>query len=73
MERRAVILIDEHAGRITATSLGLKTLGLLGVLLQAKMAGMLSLVAPLLDQLHKDARFWISPSLREKVLQLAGE
>jgi predicted nucleic acid-binding protein len=53
--------------------LGLRTIGLLGVLLRAKSAGLLPSVRPLLDALQRDAGFWVSATLYEQVLRLAGE
>ena len=68
-----VVLMDERAGRIVASSVGLRPLGLLGVLLDGKRSGLVAALAPLLDRLAKEAGFWISPSLRSLVLQEAGE
>lgn len=68
-----LLLIDERAGRRAATRLGLERIGLLGVLLEAKQQGHLNALAPLLDALRQEAGFWISESLRHRVLELAGE
>ena len=67
------VLMDERAGRIVASSLGLRPLGLLGVLLDGKRQGLVAAMAPLLDRLEKEAGFWIAPSLRSTVLTEAGE
>lgn len=68
-----LVLMDEAEGRAAAALLNLKTMGLLGILLQAKRQGLITAVAPLLDRLQNEARFWIAPSLREALLQAAGE
>jgi predicted nucleic acid-binding protein len=68
-----LVLMDETEGRAVATSLQLATMGLLGVLLQARQLGLIPAVAPLLESLQQEARFWIAPSLREAVLRAAGE
>ncbi len=60
-----------HGGEIAA--LGLKSIGLLGILIEARQRSLIPAVAPLLDRLHHEARFWVSPSLREAVLRAAGE
>jgi hypothetical protein len=74
LELRAdAVLIDERHGRETAMQLGLRTVGILGMLLQAKTAGLLPSVSPVMDSLMRDAGFWISSSLRSRVLELAGE
>jgi predicted nucleic acid-binding protein len=67
------VLMDERAGRAAATALGLRTVGLLGILIQARRRSLISELAPLLDRLQTEARFWISRSLRESVLNAVGE
>lgn len=67
------ILVDERRGRAVAIQLGLRTIGILGPLVQAKSAGLLPAVEPVLDALRRDAGFWISEALRQQVLKLAGE
>jgi uncharacterized protein len=56
-----------------AVQLGLRTLGILGILLRAKSAGFVPAVQTVLDALRRDAGFWISESLRKQVLNAAGE
>jgi uncharacterized protein len=56
-----------------AVQLGLRTIGILGILLRAKSAGFLAAVKPVLDVLQQDAGFWLSESLRKQVLSAAGE
>lgn len=74
MEIRAdAILVDERRGHEVAVQLGLRTIGVVGILLQAKSAGLLPDVASVLDRLERDAGFWVAPTLRVRVLQLAGE
>ena len=74
VERGAdAVLMDERAGRAAAAALGLKSMGLLGILLQARQKAMMPAVAPLLDRLHAEARFWIAPTLRQAILQAANE
>jgi predicted nucleic acid-binding protein len=68
-----LVLMDEAEGRAVATALHLTTMGLLGILLQARQRGLIPAVAPLLDRLQQEARFWIAPSLRAAVLRAAGE
>jgi hypothetical protein len=74
VERRAdSVLIDEKAGRAAASALGLKPLGLLGILLEAKRASLIADLSPLLDRLESEAKFRIGSDLRARVLQAAGE
>lgn len=67
-----LLLIDERIGRIVASRLGLKFVGVLGVLLEAKSQGLISTVKPLLDRLSASG-FWINEKLYNQVLNLAGE
>jgi uncharacterized protein len=67
------VLLDERRGREAASQLGLRAIGILGLLLQAKSAGFLAAVRPVLDDLQREAGFWIAEPLRQQVLGLAGE
>jgi hypothetical protein len=73
LERDAdLLLIDERDGRQVAATHQVPLSGTLGVLLDAKQAGHLAVIRPLLDDLAVIG-FHISASLREHVLRLAGE
>ena len=65
--------MDESLGRAVAARLGLRTIGILGILLDAHAHGRIPKVAPVLDRLEQEAGFWIAPALRARVLQLANE
>lgn len=67
------VRIDERRGHEVATQLGLRTIGILGILLRAKSAGHLPAVRPVLDALQREAGFWLSEPLRKQVLSAAGE
>ena len=66
------LLMDELAGRRVAISLGLKALGTLGILLQAKRRNLISAVKPLVEQLLAFG-FHADEELVVWVLQSAGE
>jgi predicted nucleic acid-binding protein len=66
-------LIDERRGRAVASRLGLKFVGLLGTLIEAKQHGLVPAVKPILDDLLTKAGFWISRELYDRVMQTAGE
>lgn len=68
-----LVLMDESEGRAAAMALRLHTMGLLGILIQARSRSLIPALAPLLDRLQTEARFWIAPSLRRSVLLSAGE
>lgn len=64
-----LLLVDERRGRRIAVRLGLKVTGLLGVLAEAKKAGLIERVKPVLDELIQKARFWIASDLYEEFLK----
>lgn len=68
-----LVLVDERRGRAVAKDLGVRTIGVLGVLLRAKSEGHIVAVAPLLDELIRTAGFYVSATLRVQTLELAGE
>ena len=68
----AVVIIDDNLARQVAESLNIKLMGTLRVLLDAKLAGMVPAVAPLLDQLQS-LRFRVDRKTRLAVLKMAGE
>lgn len=67
------VLMDEAEGRSMAQSLGLTTIGVLGLLLRAKREGLLVAVRPELDRLQLDLGFHVSQRLRATFLTDAGE
>jgi predicted nucleic acid-binding protein len=58
---------------VLAIKAGLTVTGLLGVLVQAKQAGLIVRGKPILDDLIQVARFWIGPDLYSSVLSQLGE
>jgi len=67
------ILLDDQAARQAATKLGQRFTGIGGILLLAKASGLIMAVAPALDRLQKEGRFYLSPAFRAEMLRLAGE
>ena len=68
-----VILIDEQDGRAEATRMGLRPIGVLGILVQAREDGLIGMIRPLIEELCREARFFVSRALLERVLRMAGE
>lgn len=67
------VLIDERAARAVATSLSLRPVGILGILIRSKNNGLLPAVMPLVNRLKTEAGFWLSHELTEKIRQITGE
>jgi predicted nucleic acid-binding protein len=67
------ILMDEHDGRAKAKALGLRPIGLLGVLLRAKRDGALDSVQAAMQALREQAGFFIADDLLDRVLREASE
>jgi len=72
-QQASVLLMDERAGRAVALKLGLRCMGVLGILIEAKTRHLVPKLGPLLDRLEEGACFWISPSLHHQILRIVGE
>lgn len=68
-----LLLLDERRGRVAAAHLGLRFIGLLGILIEAKHKDLVPATKPILDQLLEKAGFWVAQELYDRVLQSAGE
>jgi predicted nucleic acid-binding protein len=71
--KAGLLLIDDHIGRETARHFGLKYIGLIGVLIEAKHKGFIHQIKPYLDALRDIAGFRIREELYYRVLQEVGE
>ena len=67
------VLMDERLGRSAARNLGLKVVGLIGVLIEARKRGLLRDAVETMDRLTNEAGFWISADLRKLVEGAHGE
>ncbi len=64
--------LDDHQARTLAERLGLKVVGVIGVLIRAKRAGLIPAVQPHLDALQA-AGFRFAYELYQEAVRLAGE
>lgn len=67
-----LLILDDNKARKVARHLELTYIGTLGLLVEAKEAGLISLVKPVLTQM-KNTNFRITENLEKRVLELAGE
>ena len=68
-----LVLLDERAGRHAAQQLGLRVIGTVGILLEAKARGAISQVRPHMDALRQTAGFYLDDAICDHALSLAGE
>ncbi|MBE9078846.1 DUF3368 domain-containing protein [Romeria aff. gracilis LEGE 07310] len=68
-----LLVIDERKGYQIASGLGLKVIGILGILLAAKAQGIIPAVQPVMDRLVGQAGFWMRRAVYRQILQLAQE
>lgn len=66
------VLIDERLGRSIAEQYSIPVVGIMGILLQAKTAGKIDLIKPLIDELLL-YKYRLSTRVINIVLQRAGE
>ena len=67
-----LVILDDGLARRFAETLNLPLTGTIGLLLDAKRAGLIEAIAPLLDQLQEH-RFRRASHTRQAILRSAGE
>ncbi len=72
-QKADALLIDEKAGREIAAKLGVRIVGIAGILIDARIERLIPSLKIVLDRLEREANFWISAEFKLQVLQLAGE
>jgi hypothetical protein len=68
-----LLFLDEKEGRHAAQQFGLRVIGTVGILLEAKANGAIDAVRPHLDGLRQTAGFYLSQALYQHTLALTGE
>lgn len=66
------VVMDERLGRQVAKSTGLEVIGSMGILLQAKAAGLITTVKPCIEAMQRH-NIRLGESLVTQTIQLAGE
>ena len=69
----ALLLLDDLAAREFAAGSNFVFTGTLGCLVAAKRRGLLPAIAPVLSEMKRCARFWISARLEQRILSDAQE
>lgn len=67
------LLMDESEGRAVAQAHGLRTIGIVGILIQAHCAGLLPAIRPVIEDLRIRAKFRLSEALVRHALDLCQE
>ncbi|MGI8545609.1 MAG: DUF3368 domain-containing protein [Aridibacter sp.] len=70
--QNCLLIIDDLKGRNLADELGIDYTGTFGVLIEAKLSGIIKSVKPILNKI-KQTDFHLSKELEERVLLKAGE
>ena len=68
-----LLLIDEKLGRSKAKDFHIKTVGLLGILIEGKARGLVTNVSSLMDRLRSEANFRIGDELYNEVKRIVKE
>ena len=68
-----MVFMDERDGRHAARRFGLKPVGVIGILLEAKAKQQIPNIRPLLDKLRRDAGFYLGENLYIATLDSCGE
>ncbi|HUI08181.1 MAG TPA: DUF3368 domain-containing protein [Verrucomicrobiae bacterium] len=71
--RADYLLMDEIAGRDVARENGLRVIGLLGVLIEAKKHRLIPSLRETLDQLEAKTTFYLAANLKARALMETGE
>jgi predicted nucleic acid-binding protein len=67
------LLMDELDGRRVAMREGVHVIGLLGVVLEAKLRGLIPSAIKISERLEREAHFHVADSIKETIYRAAGE
>jgi hypothetical protein len=71
--KAGLVILDERDGRHAAQTHGLRLMGAVGVLIQAKHHGLIPVLRPELDALRNRAGFYLSDGVYKMALEAIGE
>ncbi|HJP95741.1 MAG TPA: DUF3368 domain-containing protein [Candidatus Saccharimonadales bacterium] len=71
-ERGVRLILDDRQARLVAKNLGIPIIGTVGILAQAKRAGIITSLKPVLSELEAKG-FYISNALKAEALRIVGE
>jgi uncharacterized protein len=71
-ERSYKIVLDDRQARLVGSNLRLTIIGTVGILVKAKLNGIISVLKPVFDDLEANG-FYLSSALKEEALRLVGE
>lgn len=66
------IILDDRQARAVGNRLNIPVIGTVGILVQAKDAGVIPFIKPLLEDLESNG-FYLSEALKDEALRLVGE
>lgn len=72
-EKNPLLIIDEKKGRIIAKHFGIRIMGTVGVLLEAKKDGLIESLKTEIEKLQEHSRFRLSDALIKEALKNANE
>ena len=67
------LIVDEKKGRLKAEKLGIKTIGIIGILIQLKREKIIQKIKPDLDNLRDNAGLWVGEQLYNTILESENE
>jgi uncharacterized protein len=71
--RADFLLMDEKDGRAVAIEEGLRPIGLAGIVIAAKKAGLITSATDLIEELRTSGKVYLSDDLRNEVLRQTNE
>lgn len=68
-----LLIVDEASGRKAAKQMGIPVVGVLGVLRDAKLSGLIDAVRPLIELLEDQSNAYFGSKIKQEILTSVGE